>query len=128
MPDVFVPFDTTRTNQYYRNATAKNVVLNTSLQYTERNRRSIQRRFRTFDEFRDNYEVGPDVLRLFLDKAKTEQVEYDEAQYQECLPIFKTQIKATVARLIWGMDAYYQVIQELDETVQRAVVYMETGQ
>jgi len=68
------------------------------------------------------------VLRLFLDKAKTEQVEYDEAQYQECLPIFKTQIKATVARLIWGMDAYYQVIQELDETVQRAVVYMETGQ
>ena len=128
MPDVFVPLDTTRTNQYYRNATAKNVVLNTSLQYTERNRRSIQRRFRTFDEFRDNYEVGPDVLRLFLDKAKTEQVEYDEAQYQECLPIFKTQIKATVARLIWGMDAYYQVIQELDETVQRAVVYMETGQ
>ena len=68
------------------------------------------------------------MLRLFLDKAKTEQVEYDEAQYQECLPIFKTQIKATVARLIWGMDAYYQVIQELDETVQRAVVYMETGQ
>ena len=128
MPDIFVPLDTTRTNQFYRNVTAKNVVLNTALQYTERNRRSIQRRFRTFEEFNGGFEVGPDILKMFLDKAKAEKVEYDEAQYQESLIIFKTQLKATVARLIWGMNAYYQVIQELDETIQRAVTFMETGQ
>ena len=128
MPDIFVPLDTTRTNQYYRNVTAKNVVLNTSLQYTERNRRQIQRRFRTFEEFNRGYEIGPDVLKLFLDKAKDAKVEYDETQYQECLPIFRTQLKATIARLIWGMNAYYQVIQDLDETIQRAVKFMETGE
>lgn len=128
MPDIFVPLDTTRTNQYYRNVTAKNVVLNTSLQYAERNRRQIQRRFRTFEEFNRGYEIGPDVLRLFLDKAKDAKVEYDETQYQECLPIFKIQLKATIARLIWGMNAYYQVIQDLDETIQRAVKFMETGE
>ena len=128
MPDIFVPLDTTRTNKYYRNATAKNVVLNTAMQYTERNRRTIQRRFKNVVEFDKGYEVGPDVLKLFLDKAKDAGVEYDEVQYQESLPIFKTQLKATVARLIWGMNAYYQVIQVLDETVQRAVKYMETGE
>ena len=128
MPDVFVPLDTTRTNQYYRNITAKNVVLQTSMQYTERNRRMIQRRFKTFEEFRDGFEVGPDVLKLFLDKAKDAKVEYDEAQYEECLSIFKAQLKATIARLNWGMNAYYQVIQELDETIQRAVKLIETGQ
>jgi carboxyl-terminal processing protease len=128
MPDIFVPLDTTRTNQYYRNVTAKNVVLNTSLQYAERNRRQIQRRFRTFEEFNRGYEIGPDVLKLFLDKAKDAKVEYDETQYQECLPIFRTQLKATIARLIWGMNAYYQVIQDLDETIQRAVKFMETGE
>ena len=128
MPDIFVPLDTTRTNQYYRNATAKNVVLNTSLQFAERNRRVLQRRFKSFDEYNKGYEVGPDVLKLFLDKAKDAKVEYDDAQYQECLPIFKTQLKAMIARLLWGMDAYYQVIQELDETIQRAVKFMETGE
>ena len=128
MPDVFVPLDTTRTNQYYRNITAKNIVLQTSMQYTERNRRMIQRRFKTFEEFRDGFEVGPDVLKLFLDKAKDAKVEYDEAQYEECLTIFKAQLKATIARLNWGMNAYYQVIQELDETIQRAVKLIETGQ
>lgn len=128
MPDIFVPLDTTRTNQYYRNVTAKNVVLNTSLQYAERNRRQIQRRFRTFEEFNRGFEVGPDILKLFQDKATDAKVEYDETQYQECLPIFKTQLKATIARLIWGMNSYYQVIQDLDETIQRAVKFMETGE
>ena len=128
MPDIFVPLDTTKTNQYYRNVTARNVVFNTSFKYVERNRRSLQRRFATFQDFNKGFEVGPDALKMFLDKAKEENVEFNEEQYQECLPIFKTQLKATIARLIWGMNAYYQVIQELDETIQRAVVYMETGQ
>ena len=128
MPDIFVPLDTTKTNQYYRNVTARNVVFNTSFKYVERNRRSLQRRFATFQDFNKGFEVGPDALKMFLDKAKEENVEFNEEQYQECLSIFKTQLKATIARLIWGMNAYYQVIQELDETIQRAVVYMETGQ
>ena len=128
MPDIFVPLDTTKTNQYYRNVTARNVVFNTSFKYVERNRRTLQRRFATFQDFNRGFEVGPDALKMFLDKAKEENVEFNEEQYQECLPIFKTQLKATIARLIWGMNSYYQVIQELDETIQRAVVYMETGQ
>ena len=128
MPDIFVPLDTTRTNQYYRNVTAKNVVLNTSLQYAERNRRQIQRRFKTFEEYNRGFEVGPDILKLFQDKATDAKVEFDEDQYKECLPIFRTQLKATIARLIWGMDSYYQVIQDLDETIQRAVKFMETGE
>jgi len=128
MPDIFVPLDTTRTNRYYRNVTAKNVVLNTAMQYTERNRRMLQRRFRTFEEFNRGYEIGTDVLRLFQSKAQDAGVEFDEEQYQACLTIYKAQLKASIARLIWGMNAYYQVIQELDETIQRAVKYMETGQ
>ena len=128
MPDIFVPLDTTRTNKYYRNVTAKNVVLNTSMQYTERNRRMLERRYKSFEDFRKGYEVGPDALRLLLDKAKDAKVEYDEAQYQESLPIFKIQLKAMIARLLWGMDAYYQIIQDLDETIQRAVKFMETGE
>lgn len=128
MPDIFVPLDTTRTNRYYRNITAKNVVLNTAQQYAERNRRSLQRRFRSFEEFNMGYQVGPDVIRLFQDKARDAKVEFDEEQYQESLPIFRTQLKATIARMIWGMNAYFQVIQDLDETIQRAVKYMETGE
>ncbi len=128
MPDIFVPIDTNRTTQYYRNVTAKNVVLQTSMQYVERNRRQLQRRFKTFADFNAQFRVEADLLKLFRSKADDAGVEFDEEQYEKSLPIFTTQLKATVARLIWGMNAYYQVILELDETVQRAVEYMKTGQ
>ena len=72
--------------------------------------------------------MGQDILKIFQDKAKDAKVDFDEDQYNECLYIFKIQLKASIARLIWGMNAYYQIVQELDETIQRAVKYIETGQ
>jgi carboxyl-terminal processing protease len=88
----------------------------------------IERRYRTVEDYKRGFEIGPDILRMFQNKAKDAKVDFDEDQYNECLYIFKTQLKATIARLIWGMNAYYQIIQELDETIQRAVKYIETGQ
>ena len=128
MPDIFVPLDTTRTNQYYRDLTAKSVVLNTATQYAERNRRMIQRRYRTFEAYNAGFEVGQDAVRMMLDKARDAGVEFNEEQYRHCEGILKTQLKAMIARMIWGMNAYYQVVQSLDEIVVRAVEYMETGQ
>lgn len=128
MPDLFVPLDTTLTNQYYRNLISKNVVFNTAMQYTERNRKTLERKYKTLDKYMKEYELAPDVLTLMLNKAADSGVEYDEEQYSEVLPIFKVQLKASIARLLWGMNAYYQVIQELDETLMRAVKYMETGE
>lgn len=127
MPDIFVPIDTTRTTQYYREVTAKNLVLQCSMQYAERNRRMLQRRYRSFEDFNREFEVGQDLLKTFRSKADDAGIKFDQEQYDKSLPIFKTQLKATVARMIWGMNAYYQVILDLDETVQRAVEYMKTG-
>lgn len=128
MPDVFVPLDTTRTNKYYRNLTAKNVVLQTAMQYTERNRRLLERRYKDFDSFNSGFEAGPDVLALLLSKASDSKVEFNREEYEACLPIYRTQLKAMIARNLWGMNEYYQVIQSLDETVQRAVELLKTGQ
>ena len=128
MPDVFVPLDTTRTNKYYRNLTAKNVVLQTAMQYTERNRRMLERRYKDFESFNSGFEAGPDVLALLLSKASDSKVEFNREEYEACLPIYRTQLKAMIARNLWGMNEYYQVIQSLDETVQRAVELLKTGQ
>jgi carboxyl-terminal processing protease len=128
MPDIFVPLDTNRTNQYYRNLTANNVVLRTAMQYIERNRRALQRQYRDFDSFNREFEVGQELLDLLLSKASDAKVEYNHDEYVHCLPIYRTQLKATIARNLWGMNEYYQVIQTLDETVQRAVELLKTGQ
>lgn len=128
MPDIFVPLDTTRTNQYYRDVTAKNVTLQTAFQYTEKNRRQLQRRYPDFESFNAQFECGKDVMDMFLAKAKDLKVEYREDQYKHCLDIFKVQLKAMIARNVWGLNGYYRIIQTLDDTVQRAAKYFETGE
>lgn len=128
MPDIFVPLDTTRTNQYYRNITAKNIVLHTGMQYVDRNRRMLERRYKTFDSFSSGFEIGPDILALFQAKAAQSKVEFNAEQYNECLDIFRIQLKATIARSLFGLNGYYQVIQKLDPTIERAVRLIETGE
>lgn len=128
MPDIFVPLDTTRTNQYYRDVTAKNVTLQTAFQYTEKNRRQLQRRYPDFESFNAQFECGKDVMDMFLAKAKDLKVEYREDQYKHCLDIFKVQLKAMIARNVWGLNGYYRIIQTLDDTVQRAAKYCDTGE
>lgn len=128
MPDIFVPLDTTRINRYYRNVTAKNVVLQTAMQYADKNRRQLERKFKTFDSFASGFEVGQDILDLMLAKADEAKVEFDEEQYTYCLDIFKTQLKAMVARSLFGMNAYYQVVRVLDPTIERAVRLLRTGE
>ena len=98
------------------------------MQYTERNRRTLQRRYRDFESFNSGFETGPDVLALLLSKASDAKIEFNREEYEACLPIYRTQLKAMIARNLWGMNEYYQVIQTLDETVQRAVELLKTGQ
>lgn len=128
MPDIFVPLDTTRTTPYYRKIAAKNVVLDTSVEYIEKNRRQLQRKYRTFDEYESGFEVGKDLLGMLLARCKAEGIEYDEEQYEKTLPIIRLQLKAMVARNLWSMNEYYRIMLDLDNTVKRAVQYIETGE
>ncbi len=127
MPDVFVPLDTARTNQYYRDVTAHGVVLQTALQYAESNRRSLLRRFKDTDEFLDGYQVGTDVYDIMNKKASDAGVAYDEEQFNHVKPIFDVQLKALVARNLYGMTAYWKGMESLDNTLQRALELLENG-
>lgn len=128
MPDIFVPLDTTRTTPYYRKVSAKNVVLNTTIEYVEKNHRQLQRRYKNFEDYESGFEVGKDILSLMLDKCKAEGIEYDDEQYQKTLPIFQLQLKALIARNLWSMNEYYRIMLQLDNTLKRAVQYIESGE
>lgn len=127
MPDVFVPLDTARTNRYYRDVTAHGVVLQTALQYAESNRRSLLRHFKDMDGFLDGYQIGPDVYDILKKKASDAGVAFDEEQFNHVKPIFDVQLKALVARNLYGMTAYWKGMESLDNTLQRALELLENG-
>ncbi len=44
--------------------------------------------------------------------ADQEKIEFNEEQYNKALPLIKTQLKALIARDLWDMNEYFQVMNK----------------
>lgn len=53
--------------------------------------------------------------------ADKEKIEFNEEQYNKSLPLIKTQLKALIARDLWDMNEYFQVINTTNNSVQQAL-------
>lgn len=125
MPDYFVPLDTTKTNLYYRQLTAKGVVLQTTLSYVESQRKQLLRKYKNFEQFCDMYQPDKKLIDLLLEKAASMKIEYNEKEYNECLPIINVQLKALLARNLWSMKEYYQIINDLDDSIRKGIELLD---
>lgn len=54
-------------------------------------------------------------------------MKFDEAQYQRALPLIKTQLKALIARDLWDMNEYFQVMNATNQSVQQALKVLNEG-
>ena len=127
MPDFFVPIDTTQYSAYHRNLAAKGVIIKTTMNYIEKHRKELQKKYPKFETFNARFEVGDDILtdmRAFADKEK---IAFDEEQYNRSLPLIRTQLKALIARDLWDMNEYFQVMNTTNHSVQQALRVLNEG-
>lgn len=121
MPDYFVPMDTTSYTKLHRNLVAKGVINKTSSVFIDTHRKDLQRRFKEFNAFNAGYQVGNDVLDILKEEAEKAKVDLTDEEYQQSLPLIRTQLKALMARDLWDISEYYQVINTANESVQQAI-------
>ena len=122
MPDYFVPLDTTKYTRFHRQLTAKNIVLNSSLKFIDKNRKELKKRYPVFDDFIVKYEVPQSQIDGIIDEAKKQKITpKDEEELQRTIPYLKNQLKALVARDLWDMNEYFQIINETNDIVQKAL-------
>ena len=125
MPDFFVPLDTTQYTRFHRQLAAKSVIINVSLKYIDKNRKSLRKQFATFDDFKRGFEVPQSMIDDIVAEAEKEKVKpKDDKELQQTLPMLRTQLKALVARDIWDMNEYFAIINEQNHIVQRGLDVM----
>ena len=59
--------------------------------------------------------------------AEQEKIKFDEKQYQKSLPLIKTQLKALIARDLWDMNEYFQIMNTTDSSVLQALKVLNEG-
>lgn len=121
MPDYFIPLDTMSYTKYHRELTAKGVIVNTNLTILDRHRKDYEARYPDFDTYAKKFEVDDTILSVLLAEAEKAGVKYDEELYQASLPLIRTQLKSLIARDLWGMSEFYEVYNQTDEMVIKAL-------
>lgn len=121
MPDYFVPIDTTSYTNLHRNLVAKGAINKTVAVYIDGHRKDLQRRYKDFNAYNTGYQVGNDVLDILKQEAEKVKEELKEEEYQQSLPLIRTQLKALMARDLWDISEYYQVINTTNESVIQAL-------
>ncbi len=122
MPDFFVPLDTTKFTPFHRQLAAKSIIINEDLKYVDSQRKQLKRKYSTFESFNRSYEVPQSLIDDILKSAADAKIKpKDEAELKQTLPALKNQLKALVARDLWDMDEYFQIVNEQNDIVSKAV-------
>ena len=122
MPDEFVPLDTTKYTSFHRELAAKSVVIDANLHYVDRHRKLLQRDYKTFDDYCQRFEVPQSVIDGIMAEAEKKNIKpKDEAERQRTLPYLRLQLKALIARDLWGMNEYFYIMGEANDALKKAL-------
>jgi carboxyl-terminal processing protease len=121
MPDVFIPFDTTKYSDYYVKLIRKNYFSTFTLDFLNTNRTEMLSEYKTVEKFKEKYKISEKFMKSFLDGAAAAGVEFDQSGFDQSKTIIETLLRAFIARSLYGSEAYYLIIGEIDDELQKAI-------
>ena len=121
MPDIFIPLDTTRYTDYHRRISGLGLIIRTSMNYIDAHRQELNKTYPTIESFKSKFEVSEALLQELIQLASDEKVEFVESQYEHSKPLIKLHLKALIARDIFDMSEYYQVINDDNASLKEAL-------
>lgn len=127
IPDVFVPIDTNINYLYFNHLLAKNVIGEYIINYVDKNREQLKKKYPDFKDFQKNFVVTDQMINDIVKAGEKAGVKKDEKLLQPIIPTMKLQIKALIARDIWDMNEMYQILNDENETLKRGLEALKNG-
>lgn len=122
MPDVFVPADTSEYTTYYRDMMAKGVIYQFAIDYVDRHRADVKKRFATLRDFDKGFSLTEADMRDFIARGERDSVHYDEKKYRTSEQVFRSVIKGLIARDVFtDPGAYSYVLRHRNRDLQEAL-------
>ena len=110
MPDIFLPVDTSFNSKLYTNLVRKGVFNKYTVDYALSQREKVKAQYPEFSQFNDKFQITDTMMEEVKAMAEKEKVTWNEEDYQRSEKYIKLQLKALIARSVWEMQQYYEVI------------------
>ncbi len=127
-PDIRVESDTTGFSVYYANLIRRGAVNDFVMAYMDRARDSLAAHYPAFEDFDAGFAVSDAMLDALKATGAASGVALDEAGFARSEPLMRLQIKALVAQRLFGIGAFYRVMNPAGSPAYaRAVELLTAG-
>lgn len=127
MPDIFVPLDTAGRSMYFAELSYNGIINQFAFYYADRERDRLKG-YKSIENFSRSFNVSDAMLNELVDFAEKNGVKRKNDAIRRSEKLIRTQLKALIARNIWGSEGFYPVINSIDNAYLKAVdVLSSTG-
>lgn len=124
VPDLFVALDTAEYPILYRELIVKGLINNVSLDYFNLNRNELMNQFETFEQFNKDFCVDEVTIEQLFSEAHQLNIAFTDHDVEQLRPLIKLQIKALIARSMWGNSEFYKVVNPTMEAYSKALIIL----
>ena len=124
IPDYFVALDTTGTSPYFSKLVRKGIFNQFALYYVNKNRKDLESKFSNFDQYNQKFN-SKQVVKELIKYAEEENVEFKKEEYEKADKTIKIRLKANIAQDLFDYKKFYQVINELNSSLQKSIEIIE---
>jgi carboxyl-terminal processing protease len=117
MPDVFIPADTTRNNQLIYQLSSEQLFTAYALDKLQ----PATKMYATLDQYIDTFNITDEQLSNFVVYASKTIKQLPLHEINRSKAELKLLIKGNAARLRWGNEAFYRILNHGDAGLQKAV-------
>jgi carboxyl-terminal processing protease len=119
MPDYFVPLDTTMNSAYVTKLFNSDSSREFILDYTNKNKSRFSKI--SLDDYYASFRVSDQMLNELVDYGKKNKVEFDSKDFNRSKEYLRILIKAHLGRQLYDDNAFYKVINDINEVYQQAL-------
>ncbi|MBK6963497.1 MAG: S41 family peptidase [Bacteroidales bacterium] len=124
MPDVFIPLDTTFSSKYYTDILRKGLLNEFIINYMEKNRDDLKVQYPDLAAFRKSFDVDENLMNRFTEFAASKEVPVDKDGLEKSGKEIKYVLKGLIARNLFDVSAYFEMISPIDHELMRAIEVM----
>ncbi|MCD8264000.1 MAG: S41 family peptidase [Tannerellaceae bacterium] len=128
MPDIFIPVDTSRYTNYHHRLVASGQVNRVTMNYLDQYRNELMQQYPTFAKFNSDFTLPQSLLQELIEKGTENKIEFNEEEYERSKPLITLQLKALLARDMYEMSEYYQIMNDDNESYRKALEIINNEQ
>ena len=120
MPDIFIPIERGDEFQYYNNLVQKSLIFRFAFEYTDKNRKALQR-FADFEDFNKHFNITDVLLNEFIAFCEKNGVAKDAEGIRHAKNKINTLLKAYIGRNLYDNEGFYPVYLSIDDAFNAAI-------